>query len=139
LATAVKPCAALLRGRAFVPRDTEHLSSGLGLPPGIRNDSDATMEAEQLLSAVNDEGVTNTGEGFDLIDVGARDFTGEDWALFKNGVEDAGNLEGDAVQKVRAHDRGIVRAARRLADNLVVLCLLGLDRSQVGRGHGGDF
>src|SRR4029077_7432333 len=96
--------AALLGCGAFIPSGAKFFARGVGLPPGVGDDGDAAVEAEQVGSAIDGEGVADAGLGFDFVEIGAEKLSGVDGALFVDGVEYAGNLEVDAVKRFSGDD-----------------------------------
>ena len=53
LGAAGKTFAALLRGGAFLPLGAQFLAGAVGLPPGVGNDSDATVQAKQIGTSIH--------------------------------------------------------------------------------------
>jgi len=131
--------AALLRGGAFVPLGAQFFSCGVGLPPGVGDDGDAAVEAEEVGSAIDGEGVANAGLGFDFVKIGAEEFAGVDGALFVDGVQHSGNFEVNAVERFSSDDGGVVDTVSRLADDFVIFGILELDGFEIGRGQGSGF
>src|SRR5258708_14292873 len=103
---------ALLRGGAFVPYGAQFLARGVGLTPGIGEDGDAAMQAEQIGSSIHRKGMADAGQGLDFVEIGADELAGVDGALFENGVQHSGNFEVDAVEIFSGHDGSAVDAVR---------------------------
>ncbi len=53
LGAAGETLAALLGGSAFVPNRAQFFARGVGLPPGVGNDGDAAVQAEQIGTAIH--------------------------------------------------------------------------------------
>ena len=131
--------AALLGGRAFIPGGAEFFARGVGLPPGVGDDGNAAMEAEEVGSAVNGEGVADAGLGFDFVEIGAEKFTCIDGAFFVDGIQHAGNFEVDAVERFSGDDGRVVDAVNRLADDFVIFGILELDGFEIRCGKCSGF
>ena len=131
--------AALLCGGAFVPLGAQFFSGGVGLPPGVGDDGDSAVKAEQVGGTIHGEGMADAGLGFDFVKIGAEEFAGVDGALFVDGVQHSGNFEVDAVERFSGDDGGVVDAVSGLADDFVIFGILELDGFEIGRGQGGGF
>jgi hypothetical protein len=109
------------------------------LPPGVGDDGDATMKAEEVGGAIDGEGVPDAGLGFDFVEIGTEEFSGVDGALFVDGVQHAWNFEVDAVERFTGDDGRIVDAVNGLADDFVFFGILKLDGLEIRGGKGGGF
>src|SRR5271167_521222 len=100
-----KAFAALLGGGTFVPGDVKFLASGMGLPPGVRNDGDAGEQTKKIGGTGNGEDVADAGLFFDIVEIGAEEFSSKDGTFFVDSPKHARDAIIDAVERLSRDDR----------------------------------
>ena len=119
-------CTALLRSGAFVPLHAKFFARRLRLPPAVRHNCDSAVKAEQFRRSFHHKRLAYTRLRHDFVKIRRGDFPSKDWALFVHGVKHPGHFEVDTVRKFALHNGRVVHARNRLADDFVILGILGL-------------
>src|SRR5438445_3706671 len=91
------------------------------------------MQSKQILRAFHLKDMAYTGQGLNLVEVGADALSGVHGTFVVDSVKHAGNFEIDAVEGFARDDRGVVDARRGTADDFVVFGILELDGFEIGR------
>src|SRR5882724_1784252 len=119
-------CAALLCSRAFVPLHAKFFSRRLCLPPAVRHNCDSAVKAQQFRRSLHHKSLAHTRLRLDFVKIRRADLPRKNWALFVDRVKHPGHFEVDTVRKFALHNGRVVHAGNRLANDFVILGILGL-------------